>query len=256
MLEEYKRIHIVGIGGISLSAIALILQKEGKHVSGSDIHLSKLTKLLGDNYHIKIKKGYSAKDVEKCDALVYTSAISEDDRDYSLVKKLGKPCFSRAEILGMITKEKRAISVAGSHGKTTATSIIAYMLFSAGLKPTAHIGGMSENFGSNVVFGESDLFVTEACEYKDSFLQLSNEVGVVLNISPDHLDYFKTFENYISSFNKFVLNTKKLLITNYDDENCQKLVHQNILSYSIKNQSDLIAKIGRASCRERVSWTV
>lgn len=242
MLENYHKIHIVGIGGISLSAIALILKKEGKIVTGTDVHLTNLTKALKENFGIPVKKSHSPQFVSSCDALVYTSAINESDRDFSLAKKLGKPCFSRAEILGMISEGKRTISVAGSHGKTTTTAMLSVMLEEADKSPTAHIGGMAENFGSNVHFGTSDLFVTEACEYKDSFLHLTNEIALVLNLSADHLDYFKTFENYISSFKKFVKNTKKVLITNYDDDNCKKLRHKNVISYSIKNPSDVMAK--------------
>ena len=244
MQMKFNKIHIIGIGGISLSAIALILTKEGVLVTGTDVHLSALTKLLQDSYGIKIKKGHSPKDVASCDAVVYTSAIGEDDKDYALAKKLGKPTFSRAQMLGLLCQDKETISVSGSHGKTTASAMISCMLSSVGLSPTAHIGGIVEDFGSNVLFGDSNIFVTEACEYKDSFLHLQNDVSVVLNLSPDHLDYFKTFENYISSFDKFVKNTKKggIFITNYDDENCRKLSFEKVLSFGIDSKADVMAK--------------
>jgi UDP-N-acetylmuramate--alanine ligase len=244
MLKKFNKIHIVGIGGISLSAIAIILKNQGFEITGTDAHLSSMTKMLEDKYKIKIKKNHSAKDVTNCDALVYTSAIGENDKDFLLAKKLGKPTFSRAQILGMISEGKQTISVSGSHGKTTASAMIAYMLSKAGLSPTAHIGGIVENFGSNVLFGESDIFVTEACEYKDSFLQLKNDISIVLNLSPDHLDYFKTFENYIASFEKFVKNTKKngVFITNYDDANCKKLKFSNTMTFAINSKADVTAQ--------------
>ena len=218
MLEKYNKIHIIGIGGISLSALALILKEIGKIVTGTDRHLSKITDQLAKK-GIQIKKDFCQKFVEQADLVVYTSAISESDEDFCYAKKLFKSTISRAELLGEIAKEYYTISVAGSHGKTTATAMIGYMFQCAKKSPTVHVGGIMKNFHSNVLIGKSNYFITEACEYKDSFLHLNNNIAIILNESPDHLDYFKNQENYFKSFQKFAQNVKEngVLIINNDD---------------------------------------
>lgn len=230
MLKKFKSVYIIGIGGISLSAIAEILLSRGLQVYGSDETSSNLTENL-EKKGVIFKNCDAPEFVEKADAIIYTSAISSDNRDILLAKKLCKPIFSRAQILGELSKEKKCISVAGTHGKTTTTGMIASILLNSGVDPTIHIGGILNNINSNLHIGQGEYFVTEACEYKDSFLTLSNYVGVILNVHEDHLDYFKNINNIYNSFNKFIENTDEngVIIYNFDDFNENlKLIRPNI----------------------------
>ena len=240
MLENIKIAYIIGVGGISMSAIARFLHAEGIEVLGSDITINdEIKKLLKDNI-IKFKLKASKEFVKSCDIVIFSSAISENNSDLLYAKKLGKPIFSRAEILGQLTQNKKTISIAGTHGKTTTTGLISSVLLSCGLNPNIHIGGVLKNINSNVHISKSDLFVTEACEYKDSFLSFKNYISVVLNIKPDHLDYFKSLENEFSSFQKFVDNTAEdgYVIVNNDDKLSQELnIKCNKITYAIENDA-------------------
>lgn len=256
MLENIKIAYIIGVGGISMSAIARFLHAEGIEVLGSDITINdEIKKLLKDNI-IKFKLKASKEFVKSCDIVIFSSAISENNSDLLYAKKLGKPIFSRAEILGQLTQNKKTISIAGTHGKTTTTGLISSVLLSCGLNPNIHIGGVLKNINSNVHISKSDLFVTEACEYKDSFLSFKNYISVVLNIKPDHLDYFKSLENEFSSFQKFVDNTAEdgYVIVNNDDKLSQELnIKCNKITYAIENdalvkaQHIMISKDGHIS---------
>ena len=242
-LDTIKNVHIIGIGGISLSALALILKAQGKFVSGSDKVFSKITqKLQQEGITVSNKIEYEL--IEKADLVVYSSAIPKDDEQLILATKLNKRVVSRAELLSEIAKNYYTISVAGSHGKTTATSMIGEIFLYANKSPTIHVGGIMKKLNSNVMIGEGKYFITEACEYKDSFLELFSDVSVVLNEDPDHLDYFKTKENYYKSFEKYAKNTKKtgVLVVNNDDLFARKLKTNNIFTYAIKNKADLQAK--------------
>ena len=244
MLEKYQKIHIIGIGGISLSALALILKENGKDVTGTDRHLSKITDEL-EKKGIKIKKDFCKEFVEQADLVVYTSAISDCDEDFCFAKQYLKPTMSRAELLGELTKDCFTISIAGSHGKTTATAMIGYMFECAKRDPTIHVGGIMKNFHSNVIIGKSKHFITEACEYKDSFLHLKNDNSIILNEAPDHLDYFKNEDNYYKSFQKFAENTKKNGVLIINNDNChltKNVLNCNIFTYAINKKADLQAK--------------
>lgn len=245
MLKNIKIAYIIGVGGISMSAIARFLHAEGIEVLGSDITINdEIEKLLKDNI-IKFKLKASKEFVKSCDIVIFSSAISENNSDILYAKKLGKPIFSRAEILGQLTQNKKTISIAGTHGKTTTTGLISSVLLSCGLNPNIHIGGVLKNTNSNVHISKSDLFVTEACEYKDSFLSFKNYISVVLNIKPDHLDYFKTIENEFSSFQKFVDNTAEdgYVIVNNDDKLSQELnIKCNKITYAIENDANVKAQ--------------
>ena len=243
LIDKIQSVHIIGIGGISLSALALILLSKGKTVSGSDKVLSQITENL-QNKGIKIVDKCDSLLIQNADLIVYTSAISADDEEFTLAKKLHKKILSRAELLGEISKDYFTISVAGSHGKTTATSMIGNIFIEAGKDPTIHVGGIMKNIQSNALVGKGKYFITEACEYKDSFLHISSDISIILNEDPDHLDYFKNKENYYKSFEKFAKNIKKdgVLIVNNDDFFAKKLKTANTFSYSIKNNADLQAK--------------
>ena len=227
-----------------MSALARIFHARGIKVYGIDAQDSSLIHEL-ENEGMVIRVGEKATSfVKVCDAVVYTSAVSNENCDLLLAKKLNKPIFSRAEILGMLSKEFNTISVAGSHGKTTTTGMIANSLLQTQKEPTIHIGGILNNINSNVHLGKSKLFVTEACEYKDNFLKLKNFVSVVLNVEEDHLDYFGNINNIFKSFNKFIKNTSKNGIVVYNfDKNYKKLkIPKNAISFGLNDGADVQAK--------------
>lgn len=244
MIDKNKIIYIIGIGGISLSALAIMLHEKGFIVYGSDITQSYITDDLVKK-GIDIIIGHAPDFVKACDIVVYSSAVSEDDGDICLAKKLNKTLMTRAELLGLISKEFYTISISGTHGKTTTTGMISSVFLFAKKSPCIHIGGILNNISSNVYIGKGDYLITEACEYKDSFLKLSNFFSVVLNIKPDHLDYFKNISNIFTSFQKFINNTKEngYVVLNNDDELCKKLKCENkIIYYGINLPSEVMAK--------------
>lgn len=203
-LSLYNKIHCIGIGGIGLSAIAEILINRGYIVTGSDMKESELTdRLTKDGACIFF--GHDEKNLEGVELVVYSSAVSSDNPELLKAAELGIPAISRAEMLGLLMKEyKNSIAVAGTHGKTTTTSMISLVLDDSKVDPTILVGGNLDQIGGNVKVGNGEYFITEACEYVDSFLNLNPFIEVILNIDSDHLDYFKDIEHIVSSFRKFV----------------------------------------------------
>ena len=184
-----------------MSALAVFLKKEGNDVSGSDSNPE--NHILYEN-GISVFNKANLKKIEECDVVTFSSAIKEDNEDLKYAKHLGKKILSRGELLGEISKKyKNVIAVAGSHGKTTTTALIYNVLKMAGKNPTLHLGGILKEENSNFVIGDKEYFVTEACEYCDNFLFLKPTISVVTNIEPEHLDYFKTFENIKKAFEKY-----------------------------------------------------
>ena len=213
-LSDYKNIHCIGIGGIGLSAIAEILAARGYRVSGSDMKQSEITDSLTEK-GIEVHIGHRAENVENADLIIYSAAIAEENPEIIRAREKGIPLAGRAEVLGLLMDEFRnSIAISGTHGKTTTTSMVSLILENAGLEPTILVGGNLEEIGGNVKVGNSPYFVTEACEYRDSFLQLRPRIEVILNIDSDHLDYFKDIEHIVRSFEKFakaVPNDGKLI---------------------------------------------
>ena len=202
-LSEFKNIHCIGIGGIGLSAIAEILLSRGYNVSGSDMKESDITTHLAQK-GARIFLGHKAENVEKADMLIYSAAVAADNPEMVRAAERGIPVMSRAEILGVLMDEyKSSIAVSGTHGKTTTTSMVSLILDNAAYDPTILVGGNLAEIGGNVRVGESEYFVTEACEYVDSFLSLRPNIEIILNIDSDHLDYFKDIDHIVSSFDKF-----------------------------------------------------
>lgn len=244
MNKNIKNIHFLGIGGISQSALAIILKQKGFYVSGSDKTESEITKRL-EKLNIPVCINDVSENLEKADLVVVTGAIKEDDKELTAVKKLGLNVVSRAKMLGILSRQyKYVISVAGTHGKTTTTGMISKIFIDAKLNPTIHIGGNMQEINGNVNVGSEDFFITEACEYQDSFLTLKSDVSVILNVQPDHLDYFKNFNNIKKSFKKFANNTKKqgVVIYNRDDENACLSYKHNVVSYSMNGLGVISAK--------------
>lgn len=202
-LTKHRNIHCIGIGGIGLSAIAEILLSRGYNVTGSDMKESMITDHLA-TLGAKIYIGHRAENVEGADLLVYSAAIAEDNPEIVRAKELGIPMASRAQLLGTLMCEyPKSIAVSGTHGKTTTTSMLSLILNNAGKDPTILVGGELAEIGGNVQVGHGDTFITEACEYRDSFLQLHPNIEIIMNIDSDHLDYFKDIDAIVKSFDRF-----------------------------------------------------
>ena len=201
-------IHFIGIGGISMSGLAEILLKEHFTVSGSDSKASDLTKQL-EAHGAKIFIGQRADNIEAgTDLVVYTAANHEDNPEWKAAQEQGIPMLTRAQLLGQLMDNyATSIAVSGTHGKTTTTSMIAHILLAAEADPTISIGGMLHAIGGNIRVGSSDVFLTEACEYTNSFLNFYPKYSIILNIEEDHLDFFKDINDIRNSFHRFAKNT-------------------------------------------------
>ena len=197
-------VHFIGIGGISMSGLAEILLDRGFKVSGSDRAPSELTKVLEEK-GVTVYYGQCADNIkDDIDLVVYTAAIREDNEEFMEVKRRNIPMLTRAELLGQIMKNYGvAVAISGTHGKTTTTSMVTDILMKAGLDPTVSVGGMLKEIGGNIRIGTSEYFVTEACEYTNSFLSFNPTSGIILNIEEDHLDFFKDINDIRSSFRRF-----------------------------------------------------
>ncbi len=217
ILNGKKHIHFIGIGGSGMFPITQILHSEGYYITGSDNNPSDTLELV-KNLGIPVKMGQKAENIEGADLIIYTAAIMIDNEELIAARASGIPVIERSIMLGVITRRyKNAICVSGTHGKTTTSSMITQILFDAGLDPTAVIGGKLPAIGGNGRAGKSDLMVCEACEFVDTFLKLTPDTAVILNIDEDHMDYFKTMDNLVHSFKKFCDLTTSLIVANGDD---------------------------------------
>ena len=231
------RIHFIGIGGISMSGLALVLLREGFQVSGSDSRDSDLIQLLISR-GAAIAFPQKAENIpEGTDVVVYTAAIHPDNPEFSAAKERKIPMLTRAELLGQIMDHyPSSIAVAGTHGKTTTTSMISCIFLSAGLDPTISVGGILQEIGGNIRLGQSENFIAEACEYTNSFLSLRPKTAVILNIDADHLDFFKDLEDIRRSFHRFAENIQDggVLIINGSIENIPEItegIRARIVTY-------------------------
>ena len=223
-----------------MSALAIILHKNGYKVSGSDLVKSDITKIL-ERQEIKVNYKQVKNNIKDAEICVYNSAIKENNEELIACKEKGIVILKRAEILQEITLNyKNLISITGTHGKTTTTGMIATIFNGCNKNPTIHLGGNLNSINGNVQVGSKDYFITEACEYMDNFLYLNSKVGVITNIEEDHLDYFKNIENIIKSFNKFAENTSQVLIVN---ENYSNLIKSKHLTYGKNKNSFAYYKI-------------
>lgn len=237
------KVHFIGIGGISMSGLAELLHTMGFTVSGSDAKLTHITEHL-ESLGITVFNGQRASNITKdIDLVVYTSAVKADNPEYKEVLSLNIPCIDRAELLGQVMgRYSNAIAVAGTHGKTTTTSMLSLILLEAGLDPTISLGGILDNIKGNIRIGQSEYFITEACEYTDSYLKFNPTKSIILNVEAEHLDYFKNLDNVRSSFLKFAnkLPNDGLLVINADIENVAYFTDNlpcQFISYSTSNHS-------------------
>ncbi|MCM1335688.1 MAG: UDP-N-acetylmuramate--L-alanine ligase [Bacteroides sp.] len=214
-----KHIHFIGIGGSGMYPLAQILHEQGYHLTGSDNNETE-TLAAVRKMGITVYLGQRAENIEGADLIVHTAAIMEDNPELIAARKSGVPVVERSILLGLVTIwYKNAVCVCGTHGKTTTSAMLTHIFLAEGIDLTAVIGGKLRAIHGSGISGKSDVMVCEACEFVDTFLKLSPNTSVVLNIDRDHLDYFKTMENLRASFTKFCDLTTDRIVYNGDDEN-------------------------------------
>ena len=222
LLKKGGRIHFVGIGGSGMFPIVQILHSLGHQISGSDVNEGSIID-MERKMGIPVYMGHDAKNVEGASMLVVTAALFSDNPEVLRANELGIPVISRADMFGYITTlYNNSLCVSGTHGKTTTTCMLTSIMIKAQKDPSALIGGKLPLIKGYGKVGTSDVFVCEACEFKDTFLHLSPAYSIILNIDDDHLDYFGTIENSMNSFLQFANNASKAVIANIDDENTVK----------------------------------
>ena len=246
--QKPLHIHFIGIGGISMSGLAEILMGEGFTVSGSDAKESPLTKSL-EAKGAKIFYGQRASNImDSTEAVVYTAAIHSDNPEFAKAKEKNLPMLTRAQLLGQIMRNyETPIAISGTHGKTTTTSMVSHILLEGKCDPTISVGGILPAIGGNIRVGESETFVTEACEYTNSFLSFFPKISIILNIDADHLDFFKNLDDIRNSFRRFseLLPSDGTLIINADIPNYQEITKNlpcRVVTYGLEQEADYQAK--------------
>lgn len=246
LLKTVRRVHFIGIGGSGMCPLAEILHKEGYILSGSDNNdgdtLNRMRSL-----GIPVYMGQRAENIEGAEMIVYTAALLPDNPELVAAKNSGLPTYERSKLFGAITRMyNNCIGVCGTHGKTTVTSMLSQIMITAGADPTCVIGGKLPLIGGNGRVGHSELMICEACEFVDTFLDLSPDTAVILNIDEDHLDYFKTVENLIASFRKFALLATERVIFNGGDARTLKAVEgingKEMVSFGLTADCDYNAR--------------
>lgn len=241
--DAIKNIHFVGIGGIGMSGIAEILASRGVSVSGCDLKASAATDLLARRgIHVTI--GHDPSHLKGVDAIVVTSAVKGKNAEVDAALQRGIQVIKRKEMLGSIANAKRSVGVAGTHGKTTTSAMIAVILEEAGFDPTILIGGMLRNIGSNAKSGRGDLLVVEADEYDRTFHELHPQIAVVTNIEADHLEYYGTFEAIEESFETFVRGSRGVVIGCIDDPAVARLLAKfptSVIPYGLSEEAEVRA---------------
>lgn len=240
--SKIKHIHFIGIGGSSMSGLAEILLKRGFKISGSDIKSSDILQKLED-LGATVHPFHNEENIKNPDLVVYTVAVKDDNPELIRARQLNIPIIDRATLLGELMKEYPfSIAVSGTHGKTTTTSMVTMIMLEANLDPTVHIGGELGVIGGNTRIGAEKFFITEACEYYESFLKFNPYLAIILNIELDHVDYFKDLNHFKDAFFKFASLIPKngFVVGCIDDENVVELFEKlecNRISYGVKSES-------------------
>jgi UDP-N-acetylmuramate--alanine ligase len=246
MFRHVKHVHFIGIGGIGMSGIAEVLCNLGFNVSGSDLKKSRNTDRL-ELFGAKISEGHAAENVGEADVVVYSSAVKPDNPEVVEAKSRSIPVIPRAEMLAeLMTLKPYSVAIAGSHGKTTTTSMVATILGHAGVDPTTIVGGVVDTLGSNARLGQSDWFVTEADESDRSFLMLYPTVAIVTNVDREHMDSYKGMEDVMQCFTDFVNKVPfyGAAIICLDDPNVQAIIphiKRRRVTYGFSAQADVSA---------------
>ena len=246
MFNKYRIIHFTGIGGIGMSGIAEVLHNLGYDVTGSDIRESETTSRLRE-LGIKIFIGHDEKNINDAHVVVTSSAVSVTNPEVLAAKDRGLPVIPRAEMLAELGRLKYGILVAGAHGKTTTTSLIATLLGEGGLDPTVVIGGKLKAMGSNARLGQGEFLVAEADESDGSFLKLSPTIAVITNIDREHMDYFGNIENIKTAFIEFInkIPFYGVAIVCKENEHTREIIPQirrRLLTYGLSHDSDIYAR--------------
>ena len=231
--------HFIGCGGVSMSGIIKHLLNCGVEISASDISESSLTRELEEK-GVPVTIGHSPQKIEGVDCVVYSQAVGQQDLELNKARELGIKVLRRSQVLGKILSEyENSICIAGSHGKTTATAMIANAFIESKKSPTVFLGGEDYSFG-NYLNGDGSVVIAEACEYKKSFLDMEANVSVVLNIDDDHLDCYNNIEDIENSFKSFV--GKSVAIINSDDKRASKIFNATTITFGIENNATYTAK--------------
>jgi UDP-N-acetylmuramate--alanine ligase len=250
VLTKASRVHFVGVGGIGMSGIAELLVNLGYEVSGSDMHRTEVTSRL-ESIGVRFVEGHDARNLGSAEVLVYSSAVRASNPEVSAARERGLKVMPRAEILGELMGARESIAVAGAHGKTTTTSMIAVMLHSAGLDPTAVIGGRVAAFGSSARLGLGKYFVAEADESDGSFLRLKPGLAVITNIDQEHLDAYRDFTHLQQAFVTFAnsVPASGAVILCADNAYCQAIrpsIEKRVVTYGFQPGADIRAQDARA----------
>ena len=246
VLPGVKSVHFVGIGGSGMSPLAEILHSLGYTVTGSDVNESDNVARMR-RLGIPVLMPQKAENVGAVDLVVYTAAVSADNPERKAAGERGIPLMERAKLLGALSRcFPRTVAVAGTHGKTTTSSMVSQILLQAEHDPSVFIGGRLPLIDANGHAGKSDVFVCEACEFKDHYLEMTPAVSILLNVDADHLDYFGSLDNVIASFRRFAAQTTGTLIINNEDENTRRavegLTHADIVRYGYSLDCDWSAQ--------------
>jgi len=246
MFKKIRHIHFVGIGGIGMSGIAEVLHNLGYVVSGSDGRESETTRRLA-TLGIRVTIGHRAENIGEADVVVRSSAVAQDNTELLAARRRLTPVIQRAEMLAELMRMKYGVAVAGTHGKTTTTSMVASVLARGGLDPTMVIGGRLNALGSNAKLGRGDFLVAEADESDGSFLKLSPTIAVVTTIDAEHLDYYRDLDHIRETFLEFINKVPfyGLAVLCLDQEHIQGLlprVEKRFVTYGLRTQADLLAQ--------------
>jgi len=241
-----KHYHLIGIGGIGMSGIAQLLLRSGFKVTGSDLKEGRAIEGLRAQ-GAEVFLGHRPENIKGADSVIYSSAISETNSEILEAKRTGTPLIKRAEALADLMKDKRGITVAGSHGKTTTTSLISCLLLEADLCPTVAIGGILRNIDANVCLGKGSFFVAEADESDGSFLCYKSKYSIITNIDYEHLDYYKDFENELDAYRNFLDKVERdgCVFCCGDDPNLRgmlKSYKNRFMLFGLKENNDIYPK--------------
>lgn len=259
ILDRVKRIHFVGIGGSGMCPLAEILHSRGYTLTGSDVSESDTLERIR-SYGIPVMMGHKAENIKGAELVVYTAAAKQDNPELAAAREQGIPTMERSVMLGVVTRRYAdTVAVSGTHGKTSTTAMLTQILVNSGKDPSAIIGGKLPFIGGNGRIGKSEIMVCEACEYVDTFLQLTPAVSIILNVDADHLDYFKDLEHIIRSFHRFASQTTKALVVNGDDPNTLKAIEGvslPVITFGLGKDNDYYAAEVAASAGVREHFTL
>ena len=246
-----RRVHFVGIGGIGMSALARLLLQRGHLVSGSDLSPGEQGRDLA-GMGATVFTGHSAENVDHADLVVISAAVRDDNPEVVAARAAGLPLVKRSELLARVMNDARGLAVAGTHGKTTTSALLGWILVQAGFDPTVLIGGVSKNLGSNARVGRKDIVVAEADEYDGSFLRLRPAIAVITNAEPEHLDFYGTAECMYSAFRSFAQSATEAVIACADDPAVLEIVRDlsvPVITYGVQRGDMQAYNIAEESAR-------